>query len=188
MNYKNLSLQLLILSLIGLIHQWRKQLFTWKASKHDNNYCTTCFCLSVFCSGELNTLRLWVDAASQNAWDTGKSWIDLNMLNKQTTYNIHVTIRWAPAVWHSVTALPPYPLWKILVTPMYGITSQSRFSDFDVMVSLQHFVSSAVRFQKTHFMLPIFLGRSWFRIVFDIRNIHDTEKWCGEIRDYSSGC
>ena len=31
-----------------------------------------CF-VAIFPSAELKNLRLWVDAASQNAWDTGKN-------------------------------------------------------------------------------------------------------------------
>ena len=32
--------------------------------------------LPFFLSAELKNLRLWVDAASQNAWDTGKSYLE----------------------------------------------------------------------------------------------------------------
>ena len=32
---------------------------------------------------ELGTLRLWVDAASQNAWDTGKKMISNNFISIQ---------------------------------------------------------------------------------------------------------
>ena len=53
--------------------------------------------LPFFSSAELKNLRLWVDAASQNAWDTGKSylenWMTISIGNHLKEFTLRVIFR-----------------------------------------------------------------------------------------------